>query len=83
MWVVLTFRPLKKKILRCLETSEADHPVRQRHVPEERHPLYDMFRSTAITFVYTYQMLINAQKSVVGYTVSKNETHAAESLFRP
>jgi len=31
-----TFRPLKMRSLRCLETSASSYPVMRRHMPEER-----------------------------------------------
>jgi hypothetical protein len=31
-----TFRSLKISTLRCLETSEFDYPLSQRHIPEEK-----------------------------------------------
>jgi len=38
-WIMLsTFRPLKMRPLRCLETSASSYPVVRRHMPEERKP---------------------------------------------
>ena len=36
--LILTFRTLEKRPLRCFETSETDYPVTRHHIPKERNP---------------------------------------------